>query len=272
MVGLQEDTESPVQSTSPLRDIARVQRECNRLRRRKRRVHSRKSWWNRTHQWIRRQPDFIAAEQAWKRARNRKCTLIRRAKRRTNDRLNRDVLSGKLGMKQLDQLYNPKKFRNSAAIPAFKNPLKPSELVTDDAEKAKLIQNILINPPQPNYTPDHIAHHSYITNSIGHILREHEQSRHEALSESLADLERCRIQSYELSRVIRDLKPAKACGPDQVHNLFLIRAGSKFRAMLLRFYNLLFRTRCYPHCWNRANVSAVPKPDKDLSDAAATVQ
>ena len=248
-------------------EIGRFQTECRRLHRRRRTIHRRKSFRGRTHQWIRRQPDYVAADRAWKRARNRKSTLIRRAKRRYNAKLNNAVLQGRAGTRELNRLCNPRRFRNSQGIPAFANPANPDEPITDDATKAEMIHLILTNPPQPVFDPSHLAHHATIEADIRDCLAEHEIPAHGQLRDAADDPERGRIIKYELDRVLRDLKDDKASGPDCVHNLFLKRSGSKFRNVLLRLFNVLFRTRTYPRCWNKAQITPVPKPAKDHTRA-----
>ena len=248
--------------------ISRQQSECRRLHRRKRTIHARKSYKGRTHQWIARQPVYIAAERAWKKARNRKSTLIRRAKHRYNARLNDAMLHGRVGTRELNRLCNPKKFRNANAIPAFTNPADPTQPITDDSTKAEMIHQILITPPQPLFTHEHLAHHAKVEESVRALRASHESAPYELLSESPTDLERHRIQKYELTRVIRDLKDDKACGPDRVHNLFLKRAGTAFHDVLLRLFNLILRSRTYPRCWNKAQITPIPKPGKDHSAPA----
>ena len=245
-------------------EIRLARNECHRLHRRKKRVMGRPRWRHKTRDWIEAQPEYIEVFRDWKRARNRRCNLIRRSKRRKAAMLNKEISSGEIGLKKLNRLYNPKKFR-SEKIPDF---LINNKRITDDADKAEAIHDILINPPQPIYKQKHIDHHAFVERDIEQQLQDHSSSVHEQLSQNANDLERAEIQRYELARVIRDLKTDKAIGPDFIHNEFLKQSSKKFQKVLLRFFNLLFRSRIYPNVWNRANVSPIPKPGKDHADPA----
>ena len=249
-------------------DIKRAQQRCRQLYRRKKRVMSRRRWRDKPREWIEKQPDYVRALKDWKRARNDKCHLIRDAKRRSDVKINRATRTGKMGMKQLNRLYNPKRFRSSNKIPDFIINNDVAHPISDDSAKAELIHDILIDPPHPDYQPKHTEFHQFVERGIRKQLEDHVSNVHPPLSNAADDLECGRIQKYELDRVIRDLETDKAIGPDHIHNLFLKEASKSLKAVILRFFNLLFRSRIYPDIWNRANVSPIPKPGKDHSDPA----
>ena len=68
----------------------------------------------------------------------------------------------------------------------------------------------------------------------------------------------------EVTKVVRDLKPNKAAGPDDVHNALLKKIPMRAWTEITKVFNACLREGVYPEVWNTANVVPVPKPGKKL--------
>lgn len=69
----------------------------------------------------------------------------------------------------------------------------------------------------------------------------------------------------EIKHVIRRLKNNKAPGPDQIPNVLLKKLPLKAIVYITYIFNACLHLSYFPDSWKEAVVSAIPKPEKDLS-------
>ena len=70
----------------------------------------------------------------------------------------------------------------------------------------------------------------------------------------------------EMNSALNFCYPRKAPGPDKMHNEFLTHMSPKCKSLLLDILNACLRHCHVPSLWRKANIVAIPKPGKTLSD------
>ena len=127
-------------------------------------------------------------------------------------------------------------------------------------QKLNALADQFLNPPQPK---------NFTVNELQHIkdIEETPFERLLAAADELKDdshliLDRS-IAVKEVMEVIRDLKPNKAAGPDEVHNVLLKKLPLHVWTEITKAFNACLREGVHPEVWNTANVVPVPKPGEE---------
>ena len=128
-------------------------------------------------------------------------------------------------------------------------------------QKLKALQTQFLNPPQPeNLTVVEKQHYDQISRlSLRQLLDNAEKAKDAA--HCILDQP---IKVVEVLRVVRDLKPGKAAGPDDLHNTLLKNLPNRCWAEITHIFNRCLCEGVHPRTWNTANVTPVPKPGKKL--------
>ena len=71
----------------------------------------------------------------------------------------------------------------------------------------------------------------------------------------------------ELTSALNLLKPEKAPGPDHICLEFILYGGKALKSWLREFLSSCLHHLKIPKIWRRADVVAIPKPNKPLDDA-----
>ena len=128
-------------------------------------------------------------------------------------------------------------------------------------QKLKALSDQFMNPPQPqNLTHEELRHYKDVEETpFEQLLARADELK----DESHLILERPVVRD-EVTKVVRDLKPNKAAGPDDVHNALLKKIPMRAWTEITKVFNACLREGVYPEVWNAADVVPVPKPGKKL--------
>ena len=95
-----------------------------------------------------------------------------------------------------------------------------------------------------------------------------EATQQEAETLSTNDIINTIRNEDRLGKVIRDMDPLKAAGPDQVQSILIQKAYKHIKKSLLEIYRKSHTTGYIPKPWRETNVIFLPKPGKvDYNDA-----
>ena len=116
------------------------------------------------------------------------------------------------------------------------------EFVTDRVAKANIMNcffhSVLL--PKENHT-----HHSNM----------------ELTSPSIIELSEIHLSELEIANVLKGLDPNKACGPDNIPGMLLIKTADVIAPSLCRLFNLSLSGGEVPLIWKQANITPVHKKD-----------
>ncbi|MCP4140701.1 MAG: hypothetical protein GY755_10505, partial [Chloroflexi bacterium] len=219
--------------------------------------------WKQNYHRVELFPDWITTNIKRKKARNKKTSLIRAAKRKYIREINNLLQHPHLHTKKLWKIVNSKQFRNEITIPPIFIDKDSNSTANHPTIKATLIHAPTKNPPQPTFTADHLLHHQQITDEIEEIINENEFNYQDLDPDPQSTLNSV-IYTYEIKNCIAALEKQKAIGEDEIHNLMLKNLSHKFiKNILVKLFNLCLKFHIFPEIWNKANIIPIPKPNKD---------
>ena len=142
---------------------------------------------------------------------------------------------------------NPKRFwsfvKSSTRDNALPHLLRDGQkFVSDRVAKANLLNRFFhsVFSPNENYT---------------------QHSNVESISPTTIELSKIHLTESEVANVLKGLHPNKACGPDNIPGMLLIKTAEVIAPSLCRLFNLSLSDGQVPLIWKRANISPVHKND-----------
>ena len=77
------------------------------------------------------------------------------------------------------------------------------------------------------------------------------------------------ITNTQVITAIKNSKPSKSSGPDDINTLHLKHLGPNAINFLTTIYNLAIETNTIPHTWKLAKIVPIPKPNKNLNEGTS---
>ena len=178
---------------------------------------------------------------------------IHKAKSQYDIRINKYLQNSNLDDKLSWRILNyHKNNTQSHDIPPLKY---KNQIYYNTKDQAKVLHEVLSNPPPPKYQDIHKKFHNRIKNITKEITGE------KKVNNKIDHLNNP-IQSYEVYNCIKDLSQEKAIGPDKIHNKMIIQGGKPLIKELVILFNKCLKDGYYPQTWNYSNIHPIPKPKK----------
>ena len=184
---------------------------------------------------------------------NHKTQIIRNAKRKYNDKINKILQQSSFNDKLSWRLIKKHKQSSPNDIPTL---LYNNKTITNPTEKTEILHKVLCHPKNPNLQPKHIKFHKHIDNKINDFCPSITQKYNPL------DILNSPIQRCEIENCIWDLDINKAHGPDLIHNQMIKKGGPTLITHLLTLFNKCLANGTFPNIWNYANICTIPKPGK----------
>ena len=131
-----------------------------------------------------------------------------------------------------------------------------------------------VSPARCQVSPDAVAHHLM---NLGKAPISRKRKKN-SINKQWRDLLRRgplqdgdtapQVTQQEVSVAMKDLKTGKAAGYDNVFPEFLKNLGPNALKWLSKFFSRILTEQNIPKQWRRAKVIAIPKPNKDRTEAA----
>lgn len=139
----------------------------------------------------------------------------------------------------------------------YSPPLRQGDsIVASSFGKAQLLATSIAQA-HTNQMVDDVDTATAVNNSINHIDHSYLTNDHPWL-----------IRPKEVVRLIKRLKAKKSPGQDQIRNCVLKRLPRKAHIFLAKIFSACIRLGYFPSSWKHAVVIAIPKPNKDPTNAS----
>lgn len=174
----------------------------------------------------------------YRRQRNFVVTIIKRAKKDYNDKINRSLANPATSSKKwwnITKSFYKNKY--SPSIPAIIN---NGELISDSKQKAEVLNNFFVSQTQ-------------LLNSVSRVVP--------SLSNPTCLLSSITASELTVYNLLRHLDISKASGEDGISNRILKCSCEGIYKPLTKLINLSFSLGQYPSCWKLANVVPLFKGD-----------
>ena len=204
-------------------------------------------------------PKYNKLLKQWKIANKCKIDQIKKAKLLYNNTINQQIQNGTIRGRKFWNLLSDKNTSSKNHIPPLKY---KNKIILNPNNQSKLLHDILTNPPKPPYKHKHKSFHK----QINEYVNNYKINNYNQLPQN--DILNKKIEYYEIRNCISEIDPNKAYGPDKIHNLMIINGGKSFWKHLVYLFNKCLKLGIYPQGWNYANITTIPKPGKDHSNAA----